>query len=77
MKTCRHLKKSILISSSVEFAHFSALYGNVDHREPEEDVQSRVTVQLIVAVLNGFARPVGGRSIANQDPVRHFSHPHG
>jgi hypothetical protein len=60
-----------------EPATFSALYGNVDHREPEEDVQSLVTVQLIVAVLNGFARPVGGRSIANQDPARHFSLPHG
>jgi hypothetical protein len=62
---------------SVAFAHISALYKNVDHREPEEDVQSLVTVQLIVAVLNGFARPVGGRSIANQNPGRYFSRPHG
>ena len=62
---------------SVVFAHISALYRNVDHREPEEGVQSLVTVQLIVAVLNGFARPVGGRSIANQNPARHFSRPHG
>jgi hypothetical protein len=49
----------------------------VDHREPEEDIQSLVTVQLIVAVLNGFARPVAGRSIANQNPARHFSRPRG
>jgi hypothetical protein len=27
-------------------AHLSALYRNADHREPEEDVQSLVTVQL-------------------------------
>ena len=43
----------------------------------EEDVQSRVTVQLIVAVLNGFARPVGGRPITNQNLARHFSRPLG
>jgi hypothetical protein len=49
----------------------------VDHREPEEDVQSLITVELIIAVLNGFARPVSGRSIANQNPARHFRHPHG
>jgi hypothetical protein len=49
---------------SVVSTHISALYRNLDRREPEE---SLVTVRLIVAVLNGFAQPVVGRSIANQD----------
>ena len=66
-----------MIGSYPLYSLMSALYRKVDHREPEEDVQSLVTVQLIIAVLTGFARPVGGRSIANQSPVRHFSRSHG
>jgi hypothetical protein len=65
MKTCRYLRKSILISSFPLYSIIFSPVSNRGRREPEEDVPSLVSVQLIVDVLNGFARPVGGRSIAN------------
>jgi len=53
------------------------MYRNVDHREPEEDVQRVVTVQLIVARAQRIRAASWRAPIANQTPARHFSRPHG
>jgi hypothetical protein len=55
----------------------ATLIEKMDHREPTEDVQSLVPVQLIVGFLKGFARPSCRTLDCERKTGHHFARPHG